>query len=177
MSFLFEEGGILMADARACAYSYLYETSSLCDYEIATDLLASRIGLAMHDVKHSDLKFLVELVYHANGSMRGKCAITEEDLKMCNDLYEDYLEKVGSCKMFVLPCGCRGASVLHCLRSETKSIIRILAKIDCEPNRVKNKNIHQFFNLLSNLFFLMALYENKQENVKESEFVSKSYEC
>lgn len=166
-----------MSDARACAYSYLYETSSLCDYEIATDQLASQIGLAIHDVKHSNLDFLVELVYHANGSMRGKCAVTEEDLNKCNALYDEYLKKVGECKMFVLPKGCRGACVLHCLRSETKTIIRLLAKIDREPGRVKIQILHDFFNLLSNIFFLMALYENKQENVKESEFISKSYEC
>ena len=34
-----------------CAYSYLDESSSLCDYEVATDKLASLTALCAHYVK------------------------------------------------------------------------------------------------------------------------------
>lgn len=177
MSFYLVEGGELMKDTRACAYSFLYELSSLCDYEIATDELASQIGLAMHYVKHHDLSKLVELVYHANGSMRAKIAISEEDIQYLNQLYDDTLKQVGACKYFVLPQGSIGACHLHCLRSKTKSIIRLIHQIDQEENREKRYILHDFFNLLSNIFFLMALVENKNENVEEMQFISKSYEC
>ncbi|MEG0076691.1 ATP:cob(I)alamin adenosyltransferase [Anaerorhabdus sp.] len=166
-----------MKDTRACAYSFLYESSSLCDYEIATDELASETGLAMHYVKHSDLSRLVELIYHANGSMRAKMAIEEEDINYLTNLYDEILNKIGSCKYFVLPQGSLGASYLHCLRSKTKAIIRIIHKIDQEEAREKRPILHDFFNLLSNIFFLMALVENKGEHIEEKQFTSKSYGC
>ncbi|MEG0402956.1 MAG: ATP:cob(I)alamin adenosyltransferase [Anaerorhabdus sp.] len=166
-----------MMDKRACAYSFLYESSSLCDYEIATDELASQTGLAMHYVKHSDLSKLVELIYHANGSMRAKVAITDEDIRYLSRLYDEYVEMVGDLKYFVIPEGCLGACHLHCLRSKTKSIIRLIHKIDQEPNREKRQILHDFFNMLSNIFFYMALVENKNEQINEIKFVSKSYDC
>lgn len=42
-----------------CAYSFLDEVSSQCDYEIATDRLASFLGLAMHYIKHIDKEDLL----------------------------------------------------------------------------------------------------------------------
>lgn len=166
-----------MTDFRACAYSFLYEESSLCDYEIATDELASQIGLAKLSVKHSNLDKILEWVYHANGSMRAKMAIDKSDLLELNAIYDELLVKVGVFKSFVYPEGCSGACHLHCLRSKTKSIIRIMVKIDREENREKKQILHDFFNLLSNTFFLMALLENKCENVAENVFRSKSYDC
>ena len=35
-----------------CAYSFLSEDGSLCDYEIATDELASMTAVCAHHVKH-----------------------------------------------------------------------------------------------------------------------------
>lgn len=166
-----------MSDFRSCAYSFLYEESSLCDYEIATDELASQIGLAKQYVQHSSLDKILEWVYHANGSMRAKMAIDENDLSELNHIYDELLQKMGQCKTFVYPEGCKGACHLHCLRSKTKAIIRIMAKIDREPNREKKQILHDFFNLLSNTFFMMALLENKCENVTERVFKSKSYDC
>ena len=156
-----------------CAYSFLDEVSSQCDYEIATDLLASLLGLAMHYIKHidkEDLLFLCETIYHANGSIRGKNAIDEERFKKVEALYKKYEVLY---KEFYLPVGCIGASYLHVLRSECKNIVRWIVKIQKEKE--VDKNIYELFNLLSNLFFVMALYENKNENTEELIFQSLSY--
>ena len=158
-----------------CAYSFLLEDSHMCDYEIATDELASFISLSRHFIKHinqDDLITLIELVYHANGSIRGKCAIHEEEVQRLHQLYERYHVDM---KHFILPDGCVGASYLHVLRSKTKAVVRYMTLIKKE-NRDVPQTLWDFMNLLANTFFMMALYENKEEGFIEQEFVSKSYE-
>ncbi len=176
MGFYFFSGGEIM-DSRACAYSFLKEKSKMCDYEIATDELSSLIAKSKHDVLHIDeLDKLVYLIYHCNGSIRGKLAIDMQDYLWLCDVYEKYLSKVGNTTKFVLPQGCIGACHLHVLRAKTKSVVRIAYQIEDEGIRVDNILL-DFLNLLSNTFFIMALYENKCQEVEEVEFVSKSYGC
>ena len=158
-----------------CAYSFLLEDSSMCDYEIATDELASMISLASHYVKHikqQDMLRLIELIYHANGSIRGKCAIHQKEVDELHTIYDTYFVE---CKQFVLPHGCIGASHLHVLRARTKTIIRLMTKIKKEGRNIES-SLWDFMNLLANTFFMMCLYENKEEHHEEVSFVSKSYE-
>ena len=73
-----------------CAYPFLKEKSHLCDYEIATDRLASMLSVARRHIRHipqEDLLQLMEMIYHANGSIRGACAIGEAELKKLNTFY------------------------------------------------------------------------------------------
>lgn len=162
-------------DSRCCAYSFLTEKSLCCDYEIMTDQLASDIALASHDVKACDeLLQLCELVYHCNGSIRGKFAIEEKDLLWLNEVYEKYLALNGETRMFVVPAGSKGACWLHHLRVEAKQCVRLAYRIEQEGIAVKQRLL-DFLNLLSNVFFQMALYENKQNNIQEVPFHSKSY--
>ncbi len=157
------------------AYPFLYEDSALCDYEIATDEFTSEIGVAMHHVKHFDLTEIAELVYHANGSMRGRMAISDDDYQRMVRVHDSLQQEIGAYKNFVLPTGSLGAAHLHVLRSRAKAMVRLLHKIDQEDGREKILRLHNFFNLLSNIFFLMALIENRNEGVAERTFVSKSY--
>ena len=79
-----------------CAYSFLSEDGSLCDYEIATDELASMTAVCAHHVKHikrKDIQELVTLIYHANGSIRGKCAIQKHEVMRLHAMYEFYFVK------------------------------------------------------------------------------------
>ncbi len=161
---------------RACAYSFLNELSSKCDYEIQTDVLCSMIAESMHYVNHidkNDLQRICEIVYHANGSIRAKMAITQQDYDFVSSLYDKYYVEM---KKFVLPQGTKGSTKLHVIRSECKKIVRIIVKIKQE-NVVVDEIIYNLFNLLSNTFFMMVLYENKHDNFEEIIFVSKSYEC
>lgn len=157
-----------------CAYPFLKEESNLCDYEIATDRLTSLISVTRHYVKHiaqADMQILLELVYHANGSIRGKCAIGKDELSVLNTMHTKYSVRM---ERFVLPDGCIGTSYLHVLRAETKAVIRIMHKVEKEGIMVEQV-LFDFMNLLSNTFFMMCLFENAKENVSEKEFVSKSY--
>ncbi len=163
-------------DARCCAYSYLKEQSTCCDYEITTDQLVSDLALAKNAVKHiKELDKLVELIYHCNGSIRGKLAITTDDFNWLSEIYEQYQQLAGV-NYFVVPSGSVGACHLHHCRVLTKSCVRLAYKIEKEGIRV-DKLLFNFLNLLSNTLFMMALVENKKNNIDEIPFISKSYEC
>ncbi|MGX8852774.1 ATP:cob(I)alamin adenosyltransferase [Amedibacillus sp. YH-ame10] len=158
-----------------CAYSFLKEEDHRCDYEIASDQLASSLSIARHYVKHitqSDIVQLIELVYHANGSIRGKCAIQQLEVQQLKEIYERYYVEM---KHFVLPDGCIGASYLHKIRADVKAVIRIMHQIEREGFSIES-TLFDFMNLLSNTCFMMCLYENKYELHMEREFVSRSYE-
>ena len=158
-----------------CAYSFLKEEDHRCDYEIATDQLASFFSITKHYVKHieqSDLVKLMEYVYHANGSIRGKCAIGEKEVQFLKTIYDKYFVEM---KHFVLPDGCIGASYLHKVRADVKAVIRIMYQIEREGFPIE-RTLFDFFNLLSNTCFMMCLYENQKEHYDEVEFVSRSYE-
>lgn len=160
---------------RYCAYPFLKEKESLCDYEVETDALSSNVALSIHyqtSINRSDLLWIVEMIYHANGSIRGHCAITEQDLQHLSHLYDKYYIKH---QQFVLPCGSEGSCYFHTLRSQCKKIVRILTRLEQEGTSIPNE-IEPFFQLLSNVFFMMALYENKKLNIQEIAFQSKSYE-
>ena len=163
-------------DQRCCAYSFLKETSRQCDYEVASDELASLIAQAVHSVKHQpELLKLCELVYHANGSIRGRLAIRDEDFEWLDQLYVRLTQENGSLRQFVLPAGCEGACALHVLRSRCKAVLRIAYAIDREEKPVP-AILLDFWNLLSNVFFQMALKENRLEGVSEIPFASRSYD-
>lgn len=158
-----------------CAYSFLSEEGSMCDYEIATDELASMLAVASHYIKHiaqTDLAMLIELIYHANGSIRGTCAIQQQEVECLHHMYNTYFIKM---EHFVVPTGCIGATYLHVLRARCKAIIRIMTKIQREGHKI-NQHLLDFMNLLANTFFMMCLYENKHEGYQEQIFISKSYE-
>ena len=84
------------------------------------------------------------------------------------------MQENGPLRQFVLPAGCEGACALHVLRSRFKAVLRIAYAIDREEKPVP-AILLDFWNLLSNVFFQMALKENRLEGVSEIPFVSRSY--
>ena len=112
--------------------------------------------------------------YHLNGSVRGKLAITEEDLERLSDLYDFYVDKVGEkINTFVLPQGTTAACVLHVCRSEAKKSVRALHKVSVE--REVPEILFHYTHLLANVFFVMAVFVNQEHDVEEIPFVSISY--
>ena len=110
------------------------EKISLVDFEIRTDSLTTRIGAALAIVKNNivltDLQTILPMAYHVNGSVRGKLAVTEEDLAWLSNRYDFYVSHVEyMIRGFVLPCGGEEASRLHICRSEAKKSYRALHKV------------------------------------------------
>lgn len=165
-------------DARYSCYPFMREKISLVDYEIRTDSLTTRIGSALaiveNEIVKADLHFILPLAYHMNGSVRGKLAITEEDLSWLSARYDFYVSHVKeSIQHFVLPCGGEEAVRLHICRSEAKKSYRALHKVSEE--REVPEILFDFIGLLANVFFVMAVYCNQVSGIEEIPFISKSY--
>ncbi|MEO4052333.1 hypothetical protein [Solibacillus sp. CAU 1738] len=168
-------------DMRFSCYPFMREKSCLVDYEIRTDSLTTRIGSVFPKLEGEevqvivdDLKVIHPMAYHINGSVRGKLAVTEEDLQFLSDRYDFYLQHVGEqFNRFVLPQGVEAAVRLHICRSEAKKSFRALHKVSEE--REVPEILFNYLGLLANVFFLMTLYVNKVSSQPEIEFVSKSY--
>lgn len=169
-------------DWRYSCYPFMREKSCLVDYEIRTDSLTTRIGdcisIVKKEQKLAEIKGILEqiqpLAYHANGSVRGRLAITEEDLVWLDSVYDDFVERGGEAiKQFVLPQGDGTATAIHICRSEAKKSYRALHKVSEE--REVPEILFQFLGLLANVFFVLSVEANKLTNVAEIPFVSKSY--
>lgn len=166
---------------RYSCYPFMREKSCLVDYEIRTDSLTTRIGTVFPvlegesvQVIRDDLAVIQPMAYHINGSVRGKLAVTEEDLQFLSDRYDFYLQHVSEqFDRFVLPQGVEAAARLHICRSEAKKSFRALHKVSEE--REVPELLFNYLGLLANVFFLMALFVNKVSGHQEIEFVSKSY--
>ncbi|MBU5213926.1 hypothetical protein [Heyndrickxia oleronia] len=166
-------------DLRYLCYPFMRESASTVDFEIRTDSLTTRIGQAASLTKdipivYEDLMYLLPMAYHLNGSVRGKLAISEEDLNRLSSMYDFYVaETNGRIDRFVLPQGTAAACALHVCRSEAKKSVRALHKVSLE--REVPDILFNYTNLLANVLFYMAVYVNKDKGVEEIQFVSKSY--
>lgn len=113
------------------------------------------------------------LAYHVNGSVRGRMAITQQDLDWLDDVYARYIERQADWKQFYLPQGTHGAALLHVCRSEAKKSYRALHHVSAE--REVDEILFSFLGLLANVFFVLAVAVNDNQGVEELVFHSKSY--
>ncbi|NMU30242.1 ATP:cob(I)alamin adenosyltransferase, partial [Vibrio parahaemolyticus] len=98
-------------------YPFIYEDSPVCDFEITADELCSRIGLVLamelDEFSRDILTRMQPNVYHLNGSVRGKLAITETEVEELKADYALLKQRIdGGFKGFVLPGGHPAASQL-----------------------------------------------------------------
>ncbi|WP_374964874.1 hypothetical protein [Lysinibacillus sp. RS5] len=168
-------------DARYSCYPFMREKASTVDFEIRTDSLTTHMGVALVAVNKEtvrvvadDLLTFLPMAYHVNGSVRGKLAVTEDDLAWLSDRYDFYVSHVkDEIQNFVLPQGTEAAAALHVCRSEAKKSFRILHKVSEE--REVPAILFDFLGLLANIFFVMAVYMNQRAGIAEIPFISKSY--
>lgn len=169
-------------DWRYSCYPFMREASCLVDYEIRTDSLTTQIGQAITIVEKeiadteivTILKEIQPLAYHANGSVRGRLAITLEDLAWLDGIYDDFVARAGEAvKQFVLPQGNLSATALHTCRSEAKKSYRTLHKVSEEHD--VPEILFQLLGLLANVLFVLSIEVNKFTKVAEIPFISKSY--
>lgn len=166
---------------RMC-YPYLKETSFKCDFEIETDSLASHIGFAYSKAEQfpemkKELTWLCEMAYHVNGSIRGKLAVTEDDINKAIAIHDKYQELVKvETKMFSLPLGTELSGILNLCRSKSKSSTRWAYKIAKFEDVKVDKLVPDLLNTMADTFFVMSVYVNKLGDIETIEFVSKSYD-
>lgn len=167
---------------RENCYPFIFEKSLKCDYEILTDELCRIVGGILEYTEmefpnlHSELDKLQPLIYHLNGSIRGKMAITENDLKWLKSIYSKHCKYTkDSFSSFILPRGKQPILLLNIASSLSKKIIRIMVRMQNEENIDIDNKLSIFTNLLCNYFFILTLVINKLRGIPEIEFVSNSY--
>ena len=158
-------------------YPFLYEESRKVEFEILTDKLSSQLGFCASLAKgnfKNELLFITELVYHLNGSIRGKTAIDESHVLFLKARYEFYERETEDGTRFVVPQGSPLASSLHIARCFGKEVVRKMYQLKIEGVIVEDV-LFDFANMISNYSLMAALHANKINNVSEKEFNSKSY--
>ncbi|WP_413113101.1 ATP--cob(I)alamin adenosyltransferase [Thaumasiovibrio sp. DFM-14] len=162
-------------------YPFVYEAEMTCDYEIHVDELCSQVGLVLAYLPESfaeirdDLNKLQELIYHLNGSVRGKNGIFEEDIVWLIARYDDYNQRTkGRITRFVLPQGPMPVPALHLCRTHAKKTVRLLHRLD-ESGIHFEPTLPRFANVLANFFFVLTVYIKMELNVEEREYVSINY--
>lgn len=168
-------------DLRELCYPFIFETKSTCDYEILTDELCCQVGSVLSQlpdqfaVVYSDLQALQTLIYHLNGSVRGKNGIFEEDLDWLKERYDFYWQASGErVNGFVLPQGPQPIPALHLCRCNAKKIVRMLVRLDEAGIRFE-PILPRFANLLANFFFVVTVYLKSKLAVAEIPYVSINY--
>ena len=164
-----------------CAYPFLYDDPEdlKCDYEIFTDEISSTIGLLRafinQDRLRDELSKIADLVYHMNSSLRTKTGVYESELQWLNERCAIYKEETkNNYTRFVLPQGSIAAAQSHIIRTKFKALVRMLHRYEEKGNKV-DPLLYDFANILSQYFFLLALKLNSLENIKELEYISRSY--
>lgn len=168
-------------DIDEMSYPFIYEESALCDFEILTDELCTVTGLAVSACEDRDqdvrtiLETLQPLLFDLNGSVRGRCAITEESIDQCKQwLWQLRGEQPEKTKTFVLPRGQGVVVNLHYCRSLSKKATRALVRVDLEGIEVP-PTLPRYCNVLTNLYFEMTQLINLRRGVIQPEYKSANY--
>jgi cob(I)alamin adenosyltransferase len=162
-------------------YPFIYETSWLCDYEVATDELCSQIGFVLSvlpegfDDLAEDLDRLQPLAFHLNGSIRGRLAVDESDIAWLRERLSHYkAETRDLAPGFVLPRGPAPVPQLHLARSSAKKAIRLMVRLEQEGVAVPEV-LPRLANVMCNFFFVLTRVINQRLGVAEISFLSRSY--
>ena len=171
-----------------CCYSFINDPGWLTDYEVLTDELSAQLGMALSIVETDaaladlvpDLDRLQALALHANGSVRGKLAVTESDLDWLQTRYSHFAQEIETrepdrLKHFVLPRGLAPVPELHQARSTAKKALRCLVRVEEENRREIPPEVSRFLNSACNFCFLLTVLINQRRGVTEPRFVSQSY--
>jgi len=170
-------------DKRELCYPFIFETSLKCDFEIATDELCCQVGAVLSHLSPdadiapmlADLAALQPLIYHLNGSVRGKNGIFEENLDWLKSRYDHYQAASGErVHGFVLPQGPLPVPTLHLCRCNAKKVVRMLVRLD-EAGIALPPELPRFANLLANFFFVLTVYLKAELDVVEVPYRSINY--
>lgn len=161
------------------AYPFLCDADDdlRCDFELATDELASGAGLLRSQVKDQalaeELLWVCEMIYHLNPTLRTSLSVTEEEMVRLAAMVEK-LQEESAVHGFVLPCGCESACTAHLLRVKAKALVRLLYRYTERGHEVPDRLL-DLCNLLSGYFFLLALKLNAIAGVEERSYHSRNY--
>jgi cob(I)alamin adenosyltransferase len=143
------------------------------------DELNSFIGLAITELKSGELIESLQAIQHLLFDMGSDLAtpysektekyniprISEDSIKNAELEIDKYSTKVEELRSFILPGGAKGAALLHICRTVCRRAERCV--IAARKDEQINQNIVILLNRFSDLFFVMARYENKAAGCKD----------
>lgn len=91
--------------------------------------------------------------------------IESKHIKLLEDWIDSFQEECPPLKAFVLAGGCESASHLHHARSVARRAERRVVELDSEEEL--RTEVLEYVNRLSDLYFMMARYENHVNDVEE----------
>lgn len=142
------------------------------------DELNSFVGLASSLIKdpevkavlrriQSDIFVLCTDVQLPISSKRRKSLklIEEGNVRFIEDTIRFYEQRLEPLRNFIYPSGCLEASILHVCRTVSRRVERALAKLAFK--REVSKHAYRYINRLSDLFFVLARYLNKEAGISD----------
>jgi len=143
------------------------------------DELNSFLGLAIIEVAEPSIKNILQNIQTQLFTVGADLSTPETEINKklkitrtpkefylnAEKIIDEYESKLDELKNFILPGGSKGAALLHVCRTIIRRAERKVVALD---NKVKiGKNIIIFLNRLSDLFFILARYENKVSNIPD----------
>lgn len=168
-------------DTDEISYPFIYERSPLCDFEVLTDELCTLFGLAGSACPTDQTEVQKSLfhwqpkIFDLNGSVRGVCTLTEEDITELKRELETWRQRLTPTgHAFVLPRGTGAVVLLHQARSLSKKATRALVWAD-EAGVSIPDTLPRFCNVLTNYLFTLAQWLNEQAGVVQPAYHSRNY--
>ena len=146
------------------------------------DELNSFIGLAITEVKDAEVKDLLEKIQNqlfivgsdlaAPDNQKNKKhvipRVTSEFYLEAELSIDNFEEKLEELKNFILPGGSKAAAILHVCRTVCRRAERAVVELNKTVNT--GENILIYLNRLSDLFFVLARYENFVSNIPDTKW-------
>ncbi|MBI1931175.1 MAG: cob(I)yrinic acid a,c-diamide adenosyltransferase [Ignavibacteriales bacterium] len=141
------------------------------------DELNSVIGIAVSGDINDEIKFELENIQNVLFQIGSELAspenvksniikrTSEEDVKNLETLIDKFDEKLPPLKNFILPGGNNSAAQLHFARTVCRRAERII--VELKEFELVSKNVLIYVNRLSDLFFVLARYQNLSQSTAE----------
>lgn len=143
------------------------------------DELNSILGIAVADVTGNGVKELLQDIQNRLFNLGSDLAtpdteknkklniarVPDEYISSIEQAIDFYNDKMPELRYFILPGGSRGAAYLHLARTVCRRAERRVVALNMGEEI--NKNIVIFLNRLSDLFFVLARYENFVSNTPD----------
>ena len=145
------------------------------------DELNSHIGLARTHLKDRDLDEILRNVQEDLFTLGGELAsekesgripkISREQLERLEKITDELDGKLEPLHRFILPAGSPASAQLHVARTVCRRTERRIVALS--KTEKLNMVISPYLNRLSSLLFVMARTANRQDNVKDEEWIHK----
>lgn len=144
----------------------LRKSDSLVEVYGTLDELNVALGTALAFAKTDKSKKLLpeiqKQVFEIGAHISEKGAkVKELDIRRIENQIKIMEEKLQVMQHFIIPGGTKGSCFIHQARIEAREVERRLVSINA------NKTYLAYFNRLSDLLFVLARWENKEEGVDE----------